>query len=69
MYVRPSPNPPELSVKELRKIPVIKDWERTCRCGHYRYEHSRSFGCMNWDERKMGLNCWCTCDGFAPNAT
>ncbi len=39
------------------------DYQERCRCGHYRYEHHHSFGCMQWDERRQ--KGWCDCDGFA----
>jgi len=39
------------------------NYQEKCRCGHFRYEHHPSFGCMQWDERRQ---CgWCRCDGFA----
>ncbi len=41
--------------------PRIDPHER-CRCGHHRFEHHRSFGCMQWDERRP--KGWCDCDGF-----
>ena len=39
------------------------DYQEKCRCGHYRFEHHASFGCMQWDERRA--KGWCDCDGFA----
>ena len=39
------------------------DWQQKCRCGHFRYEHHPSFGCMHWDQRRP--RGWCDCDGFA----
>lgn len=46
------------------RIPQSRiDYQEKCRCGHYRYEHHHSFGCMQWDERRS--KGWCDCDGFA----
>jgi len=39
------------------------DYQEKCRCGHYRFEHHTSFGCMQWDERRS--KGWCDCEGFA----
>ena len=53
----------------IKLVPVNRtnlpriDYLEKCRCGHYRYEHNQSFGCMQWDERRA--KGWCDCDGFA----
>ncbi len=50
-------------ISPLRPTQARVDYHQRCRCGHYRYEHHPSFGCMQWDERRQ--KGWCDCDGFA----
>ena len=40
----------------------MANYQEKCRCGHFRYEHHSSWGCMQWDERRQSG--WCRCDGF-----
>jgi hypothetical protein len=56
------------SLARIRVVPLpirrpkVDEMEK-CRCGHYRYEHHGTFGCMQWDNRRPSG--WCKCDGFA----
>jgi hypothetical protein len=54
---------PKLHIVTPKTVSPRIDPQERCRCGHYRFEHHPSFGCMQWDERRP--KGWCDCDGFS----